>query len=161
MTWGKGTEISDLVCPQASHPLRTGKGRRNWRRSKSCLEAVRMENKCSLDHHDVRPSACGARRPDSPKAGNIVTRPLHCSCLTRDRRFTYVRLARHLGSQQLKQGLLDCERQVGLWSGLCSNIAAEIIAGAGFDWIVVDGEHAPNDIATLLATTSSNAWGHC
>jgi len=48
-----------------------------------------------------------------------------------------------------RQALLDCERQVGLWSGLCSNIAAEIIAGAGFDWIVVDGEHAPNDIASL------------
>jgi 4-hydroxy-2-oxoheptanedioate aldolase len=52
---------------------------------------------------------------------------------------------------RFKQALLDCERQVGLWSGLCSNIAAEIIAGAGFDWIVIDGEHAPNDIATLLA----------
>ena len=29
-------------------------------------------------------------------------------------------------------------------------IAAEILAGAGFDWIVIDGEHAPNDITTLL-----------
>ena len=60
-----------------------------------------------------------------------------------------------------KQGLLDCERQVGLWSGLCSNIAAEIIAGAGFDWIVVDGEHAPNDIATLLAQLQAMRGGHC
>ncbi len=29
-------------------------------------------------------------------------------------------------------------------------IAAEILAGAGFDWIVIDGEHGPNDITTLL-----------
>ncbi len=42
------------------------------------------------------------------------------------------------------------ERQVGLWCGLASPIAAEILAGAGFDWIVIDGEHAPNDITTLL-----------
>src|ERR1700690_3914659 len=50
-----------------------------------------------------------------------------------------------------KQALSGCQRQVGLWSGLCSPIAAEIIAGAGFDWIVIDGEHAPNDIPSLLA----------
>ncbi|MGA7343694.1 MAG: HpcH/HpaI aldolase/citrate lyase family protein [Terracidiphilus sp.] len=49
-----------------------------------------------------------------------------------------------------KQALAQCERQVGLWSGLASPIAAEIIAGAGFNWIVIDGEHAPNDITTLL-----------
>lgn len=49
-----------------------------------------------------------------------------------------------------KQALSRCERQIGLWSGLASPIAAEILAGAGFDWIVIDGEHAPNDISTLL-----------
>ena len=58
-----------------------------------------------------------------------------------------------------KQALSDCQRQVGLWSGLCSNIAAEIIAGAGFDWIVVDGEHAPNDIGTLLAQLQAMRGG--
>jgi 4-hydroxy-2-oxoheptanedioate aldolase len=50
-----------------------------------------------------------------------------------------------------KQALASCQRQIGLWSGLCSPIVAEIIAGAGFDWIVIDGEHAPNDIPSLLA----------
>ena len=49
-----------------------------------------------------------------------------------------------------KQALASGQRQVGLWSGLASPIAAEIIAGAGFDWIVIDGEHGPNDISTLL-----------
>ena len=49
-----------------------------------------------------------------------------------------------------KQALAKQERQVGLWCGLASPIAAEILAGAGFDWIVIDGEHAPNDINTLL-----------
>lgn len=49
-----------------------------------------------------------------------------------------------------KQALAKGERQVGLWSGLASPIVAEILAGAGFDWIVIDGEHGPNDITTLL-----------
>ena len=49
-----------------------------------------------------------------------------------------------------KQALSRCERQIGLWCALASPIAAEILAGAGFDWIVIDGEHAPNDITTLL-----------
>ncbi len=35
-------------------------------------------------------------------------------------------------------------------SGQSCSVAAEIAAGAGFDWIVVDGEHGPNDITTLL-----------
>jgi 4-hydroxy-2-oxoheptanedioate aldolase len=33
---------------------------------------------------------------------------------------------------------------------MASPVSAEILAGAGFDWIVIDGEHAPNDITTLL-----------
>jgi 4-hydroxy-2-oxoheptanedioate aldolase len=49
-----------------------------------------------------------------------------------------------------KQALAKGERQVGLWCGLASPVSAEILAGAGFDWIVIDGEHAPNDITTLL-----------
>ncbi|HVN93835.1 MAG TPA: HpcH/HpaI aldolase/citrate lyase family protein [Terracidiphilus sp.] len=49
-----------------------------------------------------------------------------------------------------KQALARGERQVGLWCSLASPVAAEILAGAGFDWIVIDGEHGPNDITTLL-----------
>ena len=56
----------------------------------------------------------------------------------------------HLPRNAFKQALSRCERQVGLWSGLASSIAAEIVAGAGFDWIVIDGEHGPNDIHSLL-----------
>ena len=40
--------------------------------------------------------------------------------------------------------------QIGLWSSLCSNWAAETIALAGFDWILIDMEHSPNDLTTLL-----------
>jgi 4-hydroxy-2-oxoheptanedioate aldolase len=49
-----------------------------------------------------------------------------------------------------KHALARGERQVGLWCSLASPVATEVAAGAGFDWIVIDGEHGPNDITTLL-----------
>jgi 4-hydroxy-2-oxoheptanedioate aldolase len=40
---------------------------------------------------------------------------------------------------------------MGLWMNLVSPIAAEALSGAGFDWLLIDGEHGPNDIPTILA----------
>ncbi|CAN5705891.1 4-hydroxy-2-oxoheptanedioate aldolase [soil metagenome] len=40
--------------------------------------------------------------------------------------------------------------QIGLWLGLADPYAAEVSAGAGFDWLLIDGEHAPNDVRSLL-----------
>jgi 4-hydroxy-2-oxoheptanedioate aldolase len=65
----------------------------------------------------------------------------------------------NLPRNAFKQALSTCERQIGLWSGLASPIAAEIIAGAGFNWIVIDGEHGPNDITSLLAQLQSMRGG--
>jgi 4-hydroxy-2-oxoheptanedioate aldolase len=51
-----------------------------------------------------------------------------------------------------KAALKSGERpQIGLWLGLADPICAEICAGAGFDWLLIDGEHAPNDIRSILA----------
>lgn len=47
----------------------------------------------------------------------------------------------------LKQG----KAQIGLWVALTSPYTAEICAGAGYDWLLLDAEHAPNDIQTLVA----------
>jgi 4-hydroxy-2-oxoheptanedioate aldolase len=49
--------------------------------------------------------------------------------------------------------------QVGLWSSLCSNIVAEILAGSGFDWILIDTEHAPNEVPGVLAQLQALAAG--
>jgi 4-hydroxy-2-oxoheptanedioate aldolase len=49
-----------------------------------------------------------------------------------------------------KQQLLQRQRLIGLWSSLCSNLVAEIIAHAGFDWILLDTEHSPNELPDLL-----------
>jgi 4-hydroxy-2-oxoheptanedioate aldolase len=51
-----------------------------------------------------------------------------------------------------KAALKSGERaQIGLWLGLTDSVCAEICAGAGFDWLLIDGEHAPNDVRSTLA----------
>jgi 4-hydroxy-2-oxoheptanedioate aldolase len=50
----------------------------------------------------------------------------------------------------LKQALLRRELQIGLWSTLCSNVAAEVVAHSGFDWILLDTEHSPNELPDLV-----------
>ena len=50
-----------------------------------------------------------------------------------------------------KQALKEGRRQIGLWQAMASPLTAEICAGAGFDWLLFDGEHAPNDVPTMLA----------
>jgi 4-hydroxy-2-oxoheptanedioate aldolase len=49
-----------------------------------------------------------------------------------------------------KHALAAGKLQIGLWSSLCSNIAAEIISDSGFDWILLDTEHSPNEIPDLV-----------
>jgi 4-hydroxy-2-oxoheptanedioate aldolase len=40
--------------------------------------------------------------------------------------------------------------QIGCWVGFASPDVAEALAGCGFDWLLLDGEHAPNDPRTVL-----------
>jgi 4-hydroxy-2-oxoheptanedioate aldolase len=46
----------------------------------------------------------------------------------------------------LKRYLLAGKVQTGCWVSLASHASAEICAGAGFDWILIDMEHAPNEL---------------
>ncbi len=60
-----------------------------------------------------------------------------------------------------KQRLKAGDRLIGCWMMLADLYAAEVLGTAGFDWIVVDGEHAPNDIRSmrdqLIALESSDS----
>lgn len=56
-----------------------------------------------------------------------------------------------LPENEFKQALSGGKLQIGLWSSLCSNIATEIVADSGFDWILLDTEHSPNEVPDLLA----------
>ncbi|AHG63830.1 aldolase/citrate lyase family protein [Advenella mimigardefordensis] len=54
-------------------------------------------------------------------------------------------------TNRFKTALAQKQAQIGLWVSLGSPYSAEICAGAGFDWLLIDGEHGPNDTLTLLA----------
>jgi 4-hydroxy-2-oxoheptanedioate aldolase len=56
-----------------------------------------------------------------------------------------------------KSALKSARPQIGLWSSLSSNYTVEVIAGAGFDWIVLDSEHSPADLENLLTQLQAAA----
>lgn len=50
-----------------------------------------------------------------------------------------------------KAALNRGETQIGLWLALADPYSAELCGGAGFDWLCVDAEHAPNDVRSVMA----------
>jgi 4-hydroxy-2-oxoheptanedioate aldolase len=51
---------------------------------------------------------------------------------------------------KLKAALKAGELQTGVWLSLANSYSAEIMGGVGFDWLLIDGEHAPNDLQTIM-----------
>jgi len=49
-----------------------------------------------------------------------------------------------------KQAMQARQRKIGLWVSLAGPYTAEAVATTGFDWLLLDGEHAPNDVRSLL-----------
>jgi len=49
-----------------------------------------------------------------------------------------------------KRALKEQRPQIGLWVGLADSYAAELLASTGFDWLLIDAEHAPNDPRSVL-----------
>ena len=56
-----------------------------------------------------------------------------------------------------KKALAAKQPQVGLWLSMADPYLAEVSATAGFDWLLVDGEHAPNDLRSTLAALQAIA----
>jgi len=56
-----------------------------------------------------------------------------------------------LPANNFKRSLIAGRQQVGLWVSLASAYSAEIVAGSGFDWLLIDTEHSPNEVDTTLA----------
>ncbi len=52
---------------------------------------------------------------------------------------------------------LKTQQQIGLWVGLADAYGTEIAANVGFDWLLIDGEHAPSDLRTTLSQLQSIA----
>jgi len=62
-----------------------------------------------------------------------------------------------LPQNPFKRALKAGKAQIGLWSSLSSNYSVEVIAGAGFDWILLDCEHSPNDLESVLTQLQAAA----
>src|ERR687895_1593728 len=63
----------------------------------------------------------------------------------------------NLPENPFKRALRSGQPQIGLWSSLSSNYTVEVIAGAGFDWILLDTEHSPSDLENVLTQLQAAA----
>ena len=62
-----------------------------------------------------------------------------------------------LPTNSFKQAIAAGRQQIGLWVSLASAYSVEVCAGAGFDWLVIDTEHSPNEVDTTLAQLQAAA----
>jgi len=60
---------------------------------------------------------------------------------------------------RLKRALRDGRPQIGLWSSLSSHVTVEVIAGSGFDWLLLDTEHSPNELTMVHSQLQAMASG--
>jgi 4-hydroxy-2-oxoheptanedioate aldolase len=56
-----------------------------------------------------------------------------------------------------KRALKAGASQIGLWCSLSSHYSIEMVAGAGFDWLLLDTEHSPNDLESVLTQLQAAA----
>lgn len=59
-------------------------------------------------------------------------------------------ITRATPANRFKQRLAAGEQQIGLWSVLGDGFVAELLAGCGYDWLLIDAEHGPNDLRSVL-----------
>jgi 4-hydroxy-2-oxoheptanedioate aldolase len=62
-----------------------------------------------------------------------------------------------LPANPFKRALAEGRPQIGLWTNLCSHLAVEIVAGSGFDWLLLDTEHSPNEVPMVLSQLQAMA----
>lgn len=53
-------------------------------------------------------------------------------------------------TNRFKQAIAAREQQVGIWLSLASGYCTDIVADVGFDWALIDMEHSPNDVRSVL-----------
>jgi 4-hydroxy-2-oxoheptanedioate aldolase len=58
-----------------------------------------------------------------------------------------------------KRALRQRRPQIGLWTSLASALSVEVVAGAGFDWLLLDMEHAPNELPMVQAQLQAATGG--
>ncbi len=58
-----------------------------------------------------------------------------------------------------KRAIKAGQLQLGLWSSLSSNLTVEVIAGSGFDWLLLDTEHSPNELPMVHSQLQATVGG--
>ena len=51
---------------------------------------------------------------------------------------------------RFREALRARRRLIGCWCSLANPVTTEVLGLAGFDWLLLDAEHAPNDVVTLV-----------
>jgi 4-hydroxy-2-oxoheptanedioate aldolase len=64
-----------------------------------------------------------------------------------------------LATNAFKAAIRAGKPQIGIWSSLCSYISAEVLADAGFDWVLLDTEHSPNELPMVQNQLDGIAFG--
>jgi 4-hydroxy-2-oxoheptanedioate aldolase len=54
-------------------------------------------------------------------------------------------------ANHFKRAIKSGRSQIGLWCSLASNVSVEIVAGSGFDWLLLDTEHSPNELPMVYS----------
>lgn len=58
-----------------------------------------------------------------------------------------------------KRALHEGRQQIGLWSHLSSHVTVEILANSGFDWLLLDMEHSPNEFTMIHSQLQAMTGG--
>lgn len=64
-----------------------------------------------------------------------------------------------LPKNTFKHAIAAGKVQIGLWCSLCSPIAAELVSYSGYDWLLLDTEHSPNEVPDIFAQLQASAGG--
>lgn len=64
-----------------------------------------------------------------------------------------------LPRNNFKHAIAAGQLQIGLWCSLCSNITVDILSDSGFDWLLLDSEHSPNELPAILSQLQAARGG--
>lgn len=64
-----------------------------------------------------------------------------------------------LPRNNFKHAITAGKLQVGLWCSLCSNIVVDLVSDSGFDWLLLDSEHSPNEVPAILSQLQAARGG--
>ena len=64
-----------------------------------------------------------------------------------------------LPANTFKRAIKAGRQQIGLWSSLASHLSVEVLAGSGFDWLLLDTEHAPNTLPMVFSQLQAAGSG--